>query len=83
VSAATSPCRCWRAGGFAGWVDPARDGRTLVARNVFLEKPSAVAPMARALTEAAEWTGCTSVAVDRVLPGPFAQPLASALKALA
>jgi uncharacterized protein len=68
-------------GRIVGWVDPGRDGKTLVARNVFLEKPSAVASMARALAEAAEWVGCTSVAVDRILPAPFAQPLANALKA--
>ena len=49
-------------GQIAGWVDPARDGKTLVARNVLLEKPAAVAPMARALAEAAQWVGCDNVA---------------------
>ena len=69
-------------GRIAGWVDPARDGRTLVGRNVFLDKPAAAAPMARALAEAAEWVGCSSVAVERVQPAPLAQPLATALAGL-
>jgi len=69
-------------GQIAGWVDPARSGKTLVARNVFLEKPAAVAPMARALAEAAQWTGCENVIAERVQPAPLAQPLAVALKTL-
>ncbi len=69
-------------GKIMGWVDPARDGKTLVARNVLLEKPAAAAPMARALAEAAQWVGCESIAIERVQPTPLAQPLASALRAL-
>jgi uncharacterized protein len=69
-------------GRVAGWVDPARDGKTLVARNVLLEKPAAVAPMARALAEAALWVGCSNVATERVQPTPLAQPLAAALRDL-
>jgi hypothetical protein len=69
-------------GQITGWVDPARSGKTLVARNVFLEKPSAVPSMARALTEAARWTGCSNVVAERVQPAPLAQPLAEALAAL-
>jgi uncharacterized protein YcaQ len=69
-------------GKIMGWVDPARDGKTLVARNVLLEKPAAVTFMARALAEAAQWVGCESVAIERVQPTPLAQPLASALRAL-
>jgi uncharacterized protein len=65
-----------------GWVDPGREGQTLVARNVFLERPAAVAPMARALAEAAQWVGCSNVAVERAQPTPLAQPLAAAVKAL-
>jgi len=68
-------------GKIMGWVDPARDGKTLVARNVLLEKPAAVAPMARALAEAAQWVGCSNVVTERVQPTPLAQPLASALRA--
>ena len=69
-------------GQIVGWADPARDGKTLVARNVFLERPGAVAPMARALTEAAQWAGCSNVVAERVQPAPLAQPLAAALKPL-
>ena len=69
-------------GKIAGWVDPGREGKTLVARNLFIEKPAAVAPMARALTEAAQWVGCESVAIERVQPTLLAQPLASELLAL-
>jgi hypothetical protein len=68
-------------GQIVGWVDPARDGKTLVARNLHLDKPSAVAPMARALAEAAQWTGCENVLAERVQPAPLAQPLAAALAA--
>ena len=69
-------------GRIAGWVDPGREGKTLLAKNVYLEKPSAVAPMARALAEAAQWVGCEAVATERVQPTLLAQPLASALRAL-
>ena len=69
-------------GQIVGWVDPGRDGKTLLAKNVFLEKPAAVAPMARALAEAAQWACCTNVAVERVQPASLAQPLASGLRAL-
>ncbi|WOX24060.1 winged helix-turn-helix domain-containing protein [Streptomyces solicathayae] len=53
-------------GKLLGRVDPAREGRTLVARQVSLDTPKAVAPMARALREAAEWVGCDAVRVERV-----------------
>jgi hypothetical protein len=69
-------------GKIVGWVDPGREGKTLLAKNVLLEKPAAVAPMARALAEAAQWVGCESVATERVQPTPLAQPLASELRAL-
>ncbi len=66
-------------GQIAGWADPARAGKTLVARNVFLERPAAVAPMARALTEAAQWAGCSNAVAERVQPASLAQPIATAL----
>jgi uncharacterized protein len=69
-------------GRIVGWVDPGRDGKTLLAKNVFLEKPAAVAPMARALAEAAQWTGCSTVTAERVQPSALAQPLATELRAL-
>jgi uncharacterized protein len=68
------------AGGLlVGRVDPARSGKTLVARQVTLDKPSAVAPMARALAEAATWVGCDNVAVERVEPASLAPRLTAAL----
>ena len=69
-------------GRIVGWVDPGREGKTLLAKNVFLEKPAAVAPMARALTEAAQWVGCENVATERVQPTHLAQPLLSELRTL-
>ena len=69
-------------GRIVGWVDPGREGKTLLAKNLFLEKPAAVAPMARALTEAAQWVGCENVATERVQPTHLAQPLLSELRTL-
>jgi uncharacterized protein YcaQ len=69
-------------GQIVGWVDPARAGKTLVARNLLIEKPSAVAGMARALAEAAQWAGCSNVAIERTAPTALSQPLATALRAL-
>jgi uncharacterized protein YcaQ len=68
-------------GQIAGWVDPGRSGKTLLAKNVFVERPGAVAPMARALAEAAQWVGCDNVHIERVSPAALAQPLLTALKA--
>jgi uncharacterized protein YcaQ len=69
-------------GQIVGWVDPARSGQTLIARNLLMEKPAAVAPMARALAEAAQWTGCSNVRIERTAPTELWQPLATALRAL-
>jgi uncharacterized protein YcaQ len=66
-------------GRLAGRVDPVRQGQTLVARQLSLETPAAVAPMARALREAAAWVGCSAVAVEQVNPPHLAQRLAAAL----
>ena len=55
-------------GRLVGRVDPVRRGRTLVARQVSLDRPSAAEPMARALREAAAWVGCDQVEVERVTP---------------
>jgi hypothetical protein len=60
-------------------VDPARSGRTLVARQLSLDTPSAAEPMARALTEAAAWVGCDSIRLERVEPPRLAARLAAAL----
>ncbi len=52
-------------GKLVGRVDPAREGHTLVARQLSLQGPKAVGPMARALHEAAAWVGCDTVRVER------------------
>ncbi|MFI1203746.1 winged helix-turn-helix domain-containing protein [Streptomyces sp. NPDC020883] len=52
-------------GRLVGRVDPAREGSILVARQLSLQGPQAVAPMARALHEAATWVGCDAVRVER------------------
>lgn len=66
-------------GRLVGRVDPAREGTTLVARQVSMQGPKAVAPMARALREAADWVGCDSVRVDRCDDGKLAAALRSEL----
>ncbi|WP_399090178.1 winged helix-turn-helix domain-containing protein [Streptomyces sp. BBFR2] len=52
-------------GRLIGRVDPAREGTTLVARQVSMDGPKAVGPMAQALYEAAGWVGCDTVRVAR------------------
>lgn len=70
-------------GRLRGHVDPARSGRTLVARHVAVEAPSDVEAMAAALAEAASWVGCHAVAVERVSPPSLRAPLSAALRAVA
>jgi uncharacterized protein YcaQ len=55
-------------GALVGRVDPARDGRTLVARQLSLRSAAAAPAMARALREAATWVGCDNVTVGAVAP---------------
>ncbi|MEV7754609.1 winged helix-turn-helix domain-containing protein [Streptomyces griseofuscus] len=70
-------------GRLVGRVDPAREGRTLVARQVTLDGPRAVPAVAQALLEAATWVNCTNVRVERVddpaLRGPLTAELARVL----
>ena len=66
-------------GRLCGRVDPAREGRTLVARKLSLERASAAEPMAQALREAASWVGCDDVHVEQVMPAEHAPRLAAAL----
>ncbi|MCX5226549.1 crosslink repair DNA glycosylase YcaQ family protein [Streptomyces sp. NPDC006553] len=66
-------------GRLVGRVDPAREGGTLVARQVTLDGPKAVPAVARALREAAEWVGCDAVRVERVDTPGLAKDLAAAL----
>jgi len=73
------------AGRLRGHVDPARSGRTLVARNVSVER-GAVEAMADALVEAASWVGCDAVAlesVSRTSPPSLRASLDAALRAVA
>ncbi|MEW2119994.1 crosslink repair DNA glycosylase YcaQ family protein [Streptomyces sp. NPDC005474] len=70
-------------GHLVGRVDPAREGNTLVARQVTLNGPKAVPAVAQALLEAASWVNCTNVRVERVdapdLRTPLTRELAQAL----
>ena len=66
-------------GRLAGRVDPARDGKTLVARKVSLERAAAAEPMAQALREAASWVGCDDVRLEQIAPAEHAPRLAAAL----
>ncbi|WP_329279361.1 winged helix-turn-helix domain-containing protein [Streptomyces sp. NBC_00691] len=66
-------------GRLVGRVDPAREGGTLVARQVTLDGPKAVPAVARALREAAEWVGCDAVRVERVDTPGLAKDLVAAL----
>lgn len=61
----------------------ARSVETLIARQVSLETPRAVQPMAKALWEAAGWVGCERVRVERVLPETLVEPLRRAVEAVA
>ncbi|MFG3435984.1 winged helix-turn-helix domain-containing protein [Nonomuraea sp. NPDC047897] len=60
-------------GRLIGRVDPARDGTTLVARQLSLEPGLTAARWADALRDAlwsaAEWVGCDAVRVERADPG--------------
>lgn len=55
-------------GRLVGRVDPARRGRTLVAKRVSLEDRADAPAMAQALREAAEWVGCTDIELGEVSP---------------
>jgi len=66
-------------GRLAGRVDPARDGKTLVARKVSLERAAAAEPMAQALREAARWVGCEDVRLEQIEPAGCAPRLMAAL----
>jgi len=66
-------------GRLVGRVDPARDGTTLVARKLTLDKPGAAEPMAQALAAAASWVGCDNVKLQQVEPPDLEPRLRSAL----
>lgn len=60
-------------------MDPAREGRTLVARQVTLDGAKAVPAVAQALAEAASWVDCTDVRVERVDAPDLREPLVEEL----
>ncbi|MFD7918502.1 winged helix-turn-helix domain-containing protein [Streptomyces sp. NPDC059740] len=68
-------------GRLVGRVDPAREGRTLVARQLSMAGPKVVPQMARALWEAASWVGCEDVRVEQCTPTGLAPALRTALAA--
>jgi uncharacterized protein YcaQ len=69
-------------GRLVGRVDPAREGQTLVARQISLSHARNVAPAALALREAASWVGCDQIKVERVLPESLTAPLEAAISSL-
>ncbi|MFE4638639.1 winged helix-turn-helix domain-containing protein [Streptomyces sp. NPDC056773] len=69
-------------GRLQGRVDPAREGTTLVARQLSLTTPKAARPMAQALREAATWVGCDTIRIDRATTPAEAQAVTAELAAL-
>ena len=69
-------------GRLVGRVDPARSGRTLVARKLSLDTASATEAMARALAEAAAWVGCDNVELGQVEPARLEPRLRKAVSDL-
>jgi uncharacterized protein len=69
-------------GRLVGRVDPARSGRTLIARQLSLDTASATEAMARALVEAAAWVGCDNVELGRVEPARLEPRLRKAISDL-
>ena len=51
-----------------GRVDPAREGKTLVARRVVLHDVKHVEAAAHALADAARWVGCDTIRIDAASP---------------
>ncbi|MDQ1687466.1 MAG: uncharacterized protein QOK42_441 [Frankiaceae bacterium] len=66
-------------GHIVGRVDPAREGTTLVARQVSLKSASHVPALAQALREAASWVGCDTVALERMNPPALKPAVLAAL----
>ena len=66
-------------GRLVGRVDPARDGTTLVARQVSLAGPRWVPALAGALREAATWVGCDAARVERLTPEDLRSDVEAAL----
>ncbi|MER5775961.1 crosslink repair DNA glycosylase YcaQ family protein [Streptomyces sp. NPDC002039] len=69
-------------GQLRGRVDPAREGSTLVARQLSLTDLGSARPMAEALREAASWVGCDTVRVERAGTAAEAAAVTAELAAL-
>ncbi|MFE2289330.1 winged helix-turn-helix domain-containing protein [Streptomyces sp. NPDC059443] len=69
-------------GRLQGRVDPAREGTTLVARQLSLTTPKAARPMAEALREAASWVGCDAIRIDQASSPAEAAAVTAELSAL-
>jgi uncharacterized protein YcaQ len=65
----------------AGFVDPAREWKTLVARRAHIESAAAIPALAEALRQAAAWVGCEAVRVERVTPEGLAGEVRAASEA--
>jgi uncharacterized protein len=68
-------------GKLVGRVDPARAGKTFIARQLTIDTPGAAEPMARALVAAAKWVACDNIKLERVEPTALESRLQSALAA--
>ncbi|MZD08661.1 winged helix-turn-helix domain-containing protein [Streptomyces sp. SID5785] len=66
-------------GRLVGRVDPAREGTTLVARQVSMDGPKSAPAVAQALREAASWVGCDSVRVEHTADPAQKRALVAAL----
>ncbi len=64
-----------------GLVDPARAGRTLVAKHVSLDTKDAPGYVAAALVEAARWVGADAITLERVTPPERSAELLGLLEA--
>jgi uncharacterized protein YcaQ len=69
-------------GRLVGRVDPARSGRTLVARQLSLDTSWAADAMGRALRDAASWVGCDNIELGRVHPVSLEPRLRKAISSL-
>src|SRR6201996_4023958 len=69
-------------GQLGGGAAPGREGSTLVARQVTLDRASAAEPMAQALREAATWVGCDGLRVEKVQPVRYSSRFAAAVAAV-
>jgi uncharacterized protein YcaQ len=68
-------------GKLLGRVDPAREGNTLIARQLTLDTPRAAEPMARALAEAARWVNCNNIHIEVIKPSTLESRMRAALAA--